>query len=245
MHPIHREMIDIHCHVLPSIDDGPRSWEVAESMCAMALADGINHIVATPHANSKYDYDREQFSGLLATLGQRTGNKLKFSLGCDFHLSYENLDTLFKCPERFVIGRTRYLLIELSDFALPPNYQQLLFRFRSELGLIPILTHPERYPILQAQPQNVLRWIEAGCLVQVTANSLTGHWGRRAKSAAIWLLKHNAVHFLASDAHDTHHRPPLLSEAHEIAAKELGQAAARKLVVDHPLAVIEDREITL
>ena len=238
-------MVDIHCHILPTIDDGAASWEVAESMCAIAVADGINHIVATPHANSRYPYDREKFSTLLSTLAEKTGNKLTFSLGCDFHLSYENLADLFKTPDKFVIGRTKYLLIELSDFAFPPNYQQLLFRFRSELGLVPILTHPERYPILQQQPQNVLRWIEAGCLVQVTANSLTGHWGRRARSAAMWLLKNHAIHIVATDAHDTKHRPPVLSAALEEVSKELGVAKARRLVADNPRAVVEGRDIVL
>lgn len=237
-------MVDIHCHILPDIDDGARCWEISESMCAMAVADGITHIVATPHANPRYPYDREKFSILLKTLQEKTGNKLNFSLGCDFHLSYENLDELFKNPAKFVIGDTRYLLIELSDFNLPPNYQQLLFRFRSELGLIPILTHPERHPILQQQPQSVMRWIEAGCLVQVTANSLTGHWGRRAKSAALWLLKNHAIHIVATDAHDTKHRPPVLSKALDAATRELGAPMALRLVVDNPRAVVEGREIT-
>ena len=244
---MHREadlMVDVHCHILPDIDDGARSWEIAESMCALALADGIGHIVATPHANSRYHYDRERFSTLLRSLGEKTGNKLRFSLGCDFHLSYDNLEELFKNPEKFVIGSTKYLLIELSDFSLPPNYQQLLFRFRSELGLIPILTHPERNPILQQQPQNVLRWIDAGCLVQVTANSLTGDWGRRAKSAALWLLKNHAIHIVATDAHDIEHRPPILSKAFEAASKEVGKTMARRLVIDNPSAVVEGREIT-
>jgi protein-tyrosine phosphatase len=238
-------MVDIHCHILPGIDDGAPSWEISESMCHMALADGITHIVATPHANSKYLYDREKLLSLLATLQKKFTDKLAFSLGCDFHLSYENLNELFKHPELFVIGHTKYLLIELSDFALPPNYQQLLFRFRSELGLRPILTHPERNPILQQQPQSVMRWIEAGCLVQVTANSLTGHWGRRARSAAMWLLKNRAIHIVATDAHDTKHRPPLLSEALKVAAQELGAQAARKLVVENPQAIVQNLELTV
>ncbi|MGC2742372.1 MAG: CpsB/CapC family capsule biosynthesis tyrosine phosphatase [Candidatus Angelobacter sp.] len=238
-------MVDIHCHVLPGIDDGARSWEIAESMCQLAAADGVAHIVATPHANSKYGYDREKFSALLATLQERIGGTLQFSLGCDFHLSYENIDELFKEPKKFLIGDTKYFLIELSDFGLPPNYQQLLFRFRSELGLIPILTHPERHPILQQQPQSIMRWIEAGALIQVTANSLTGHWGRRAKSTALWLLKNQAIHIVATDAHDTKHRPPILSDALAVTTKEIGAEKARRLVVDNPRSVVENREITL
>lgn len=238
-------MVDIHCHILPNIDDGARSWEVSEQMCAIAVADGITHIVATPHANPQFEYDRNKFSELLAELHRRAGGKLKFTLGCDFHISFENVETLFADPGRFLISNTKYLLIELNDYSIPPNYQQLLFRMRSELGVTPILTHPERHPILQSQPEQVLRWVQAGCLVQVTANSLTGNWGRRAKAAALWLLKKRAIHVLATDAHDTRHRPPILSQAREIAAAEVGAAVAAKLVADNPRAIVEGREISM
>lgn len=238
-------MVDIHCHVLPQIDDGAGSWEVAEQMCAMALKDGITHVVATPHANSQFRYDRETLSGLLNELRNRTGGKLNLSLGCDFHMSYENLELLFADSRRFLIENTKYLLIELNDFSIPPNYRDLLFRIRSRLGVTPILTHPERHPILQLHPRQVKQWIEAGCLVQVTANSLTGYWGRRAKSAAMWLLKNGAVHVIATDAHDTLHRPPVLSHAREAAATAVGADAALKLVDDNPRSVVEGREISI
>jgi protein-tyrosine phosphatase len=232
-------MVDLHCHILPNIDDGARSWEISEQMADLAFEDGITHIVATPHANSQYQYNRERFSGLLNELQKRVGDKLKFSLGCDFNLSFENLEALFHDPKQFLIGNTRYLLIELSDYGIPPDYQPLLFRMRSELGLRPVLTHPERHPILQADPNQVLRWMESGCLIQVTANSLTGHWGPRAKAAAMWLLKKRAIHVLASDAHDTVRRPPILSEARKIAASELGSRAAIEIVEMNPEQIVE------
>ena len=238
-------MIDIHCHILPGIDDGATSWEVAEEMCSMAFEDGITHIVATPHANSEFKYDREAFSRQLQDLNNRTSGKLHFSLGCDFHLSYENLGILFDEPSRFVIGQTNYMLLELNDFSIPPNYQELVFRIRSLLGIIPILTHPERHPTLQSQPREVMHWIEAGCLVQLTANSFTGHWGPRAKSAATWLLKNKAAHVIATDAHDTRRRPPLLSEACKIAATIVGEKVALALVEDNPRAVVEGRELSI
>src|SRR5579862_5136301 len=102
-------MIDIHCHVLPEVDDGAPSWEVAESMCAMAIADGIKHIVATPHASPKYDYDRGRLIEKLTELRRRVDGSLILSLGCDFHLSYENLEALAQDSRRFLIEGTRYL----------------------------------------------------------------------------------------------------------------------------------------
>jgi protein-tyrosine phosphatase len=158
-------------------------------------------------------------------------------------MSFDNLEALFAKPGNFVIGNTKYLLIELNDFSIPPNYQQMLFRMRSELGITPILTHPERHPILQAKPEQVLRWIEYGCLIQVTANSLTGRWGRRAKSAALWLLKKGAIHVLATDAHDTAHRPPILSEALKIATAEIGRGPASALVNENPAAIAQGKAL--
>jgi protein-tyrosine phosphatase len=236
-------MIDIHCHVLPQVDDGAASWDTAEKMCDMAMADGITHIVATPHASLQYRYDRRALAEDLAELQRRTCGRLDFSLGCDFHMSYENLELLFRDPTQFLIGDTKYLLLEPDDFSIPPNYRDWLFRMRLQLGVQPVLTHPERHPLLQLHPEQVMPWVETGCLVQVTANSLTGHWGRRAESAARWLLKKGAVHVLATDAHDAVRRPPILSLAREVAAAAVGAAAARRLVEENPRAVVEGREI--
>lgn len=236
-------MVDIHCHILPLVDDGARSWEIAQQMGAMAVEDGITHIVATPHANSQYEYDRERFSQILSELQGRLNDTLKFSLGCDFNLSFENLELLFASPKQFLIEGTKYLLIELNNFGIPPGFEQLLFRMTAELQIVPILTHPERHPLLQRHPEQVAPWTELGCLVQVTANSLTGHWGRRAKDAAVWLLKKELVHIVASDAHDLHHRPPLLSPARNAVAQILDEHSAMELVEINPQLVVTDGNI--
>jgi len=238
-------MIDIHCHILPLIDDGARSWEIAEEMCQMAVDDGITHIVATPHANEQFEYKREEFSKLLAELQTRTKGKLKFSLGCDFNLSFENLERLFADPGQFLIEGTRYLLIEMNNFSIPPRFDQLLFRMTAELQIVPILTHPERHPILQRHPEQIAPWTELGCLVQVTANSLTGHWGRRAKEVAVWLLKQNLVHIIASDAHDLRNRPPVLSAARDFVANMNGEDSALALVEGNPGIVVTNGNVLL
>src|ERR1051326_85953 len=106
-------MVDIHSHILPGIDDGADSWDTATQMCLMAAKDGITHMVATPPANEQYPYDRAQFLELLAALQEKGGAVLQLSLGCDFHRSYENLESLFSDPSPYLIGDTRYLLIEL------------------------------------------------------------------------------------------------------------------------------------
>jgi protein-tyrosine phosphatase len=235
-------VIDIHSHILPEVDDGPKSWETAEAMCRIAAQDGIAHMVATPHANDRYFYDRVYFTELLSNLQQRIGEKPKLSLGCDFHLSYENMQSALLTPQRYCIGETRYLLVEFSNFNIPQQIDTWLVEM-CEMGYSPILTHPERNPILQDSTERILKWVKHGCAVQITANATTGSWGDRARRAAQNLLKKRAVHFLASDAHDTLHRPPILSAARKVIAKECGEAIATALVETNPAAVINNQPL--
>ena len=235
-------MVDIHCHILPEVDDGPKSWEVAEAMCRLAAEDGIEHLVATPHANERYYYDRAYLQQLLGTLQQRIGPSPKLSLGCDFHLSYENMQHALETPERFCIGQSRYLLVEFSNFSIPHRIDRW-FAQMIEKGIIPIITHPERNPLLQKNSKAILSWIEQGCRVQVTASAFTGGWGERAGEAARLLLRERAVHFLATDAHDTVRRTPMLSEARNAVAEEFGGDLATALVEKNPRAVITDAAV--
>ena len=235
-------MIDIHCHILPEVDDGPKSWEIAEAMCRMAAQDGIDHMVATPHANDRYFYDRVYLAELVSHLQQRIGEKPKLSLGCDFHLSYENMQSAVETPERYCIGESRYLLVEFSNFNIPLQIDTWLLEM-CERGYTPILTHPERNPILQDSTERILQWVKEGCAVQITAGAITGSWGDRARHAAQNLLKKRAVHFLATDAHDALRRPPILSAARKLAAKEYGEALATALVETNPSAVINNQRL--
>ncbi len=235
-------MIDIHCHILPEVDDGPKSWEVSVEMCRMALADGITHMVATPHANDHYPYDREYLVTLVEELQRRVGPEPKLSLGCDFHFSDDNLERLFARPKRYTIGDTKYLLIELSDYSIPPNLPDQ-FRKLGDHGLIPVLTHPERNAILQNTPERVAEYADQGCLVQVTAQSLTGFWGEQAEEVARELLERSAVHVLATDAHDIRRRVPILSQARAVAAEIVGAEYAAALVEGNPEAIVKSEAI--
>jgi protein-tyrosine phosphatase len=205
----------------------------------MAAADGIEHMVATPHSNDRYFYDREYLSNLLRELQRRIGNRPKLSLGCDFHLSLENMQSALRDPARFRIGNSRYLLVEFSNFSIPAQVDEW-FTSICQAGTTPIITHPERNPILQESPQRVLQWIELGCTVQVTGSVFTGSWGARARQIAEWLLQRKGVHFLATDAHDTERRPPLLSAARRAIAKQFGEPMAHALVEANPQAVVND-----
>ena len=235
-------VFDIHSHILPEVDDGPKSWEIAIEMCRMAAADGITHMVATPHANDRYTYDRAYLQEILGQLQAKVGESPQLLLGCDFHLSYENLEKAIDRPHDYTIGDTNYLLVELSNFSVPIQVGECFTRL-GDRGLTPILTHPERNPILQQSPQRVLEWAEQGCLVQVTASALTGLWGERPEIIARWLLDRSAVHFLSTDAHDARRRVPILSHGRDVAVKVVGAEYARALVEDNPGAVIAGQPI--
>ena len=231
-------MIDIHCHLLPGVDDGARSWEVTLEMCRVAEQDGVTHMVATPHANHEYRYDRALHLGLLEELRLRAPG-LSFSLGCDLHLSYENIEDAMAHPERYTIGDTRYLLVELSEYSTF-NVAQTLFELQTE-GMLPIVTHPERNRVVLGDPELLNQIRGTGCLFQITANSLTGFWGRTSQKMAEEMLKKNMVHFIASDAHGVKGRPPMLSAARDAAARIIGAEAAEKLVNANPEAVLNNR----
>ena len=211
-------------------------------MCRAAAADGITYMAATPHANDRYHYDREYLKTLVAHLQGLVGNVLKIGLGCDFHLSYDNVQDAIAHPDRYVIDETRYLLVEFSNYSVPSQTSDSFMQL-GNVGITPIITHPERNPILRESPQRVLEWADQGCVVQVTGSALTGFWGDRTRRAALWLLERQAVHVLATDAHDLEKRVPILSSSRDAAAAVCGKEIAEALVENNPRAIIENQPI--
>ena len=216
--------------------------DVCVTMCETAAADGITHQVATPHANDRYRYDREYLQTLLAQLQKRLGDKIKLSLGCDFHLSFENIQDAVANPSRYVIDNTRYLLVEFSNYGIPQNATDSFTKF-GDLGITVIITHPERNPILRENLQRVVEWAEQGCVVQMTGSALTGFWGERTRRAAHWLLERQAVHVLATDAHDLDKRVPILSSARDAVESLYGEEVANALVEENPHAIVNNQPL--
>jgi protein-tyrosine phosphatase len=208
----------------------------------MAAADGITHQVATPHANDRYYYDRDYLQSLVVRLQELAGPAPKLSLGCDFHLSYDNLQDALVNPSRYAIANTHYMLVELSNYGVPLQTTDSFLKL-GDCGITCVITHPERNPILRESPQRVVEWAEQGCVIQMTGSALTGFWGERVRRVAHWLLEHNAVHVLATDAHDTEKRVPVLSTAREAAAEICGEDVAEALVEGNPRAILESQPL--
>jgi len=235
-------MVDIHCHILPGIDDGADTWETTAQMCHMAVRDGITHIVATPHCDGQYEYDRAHFTDMLATLSEVAEGQLTFTIGCDFHMSPRNVEAAMADPRQFALGDTQYIMVEFDHRGIPVNAAELLMALLSR-GMVPIITHPERNAYLMKDLGMVEQFVEMGCLSQVTANALTGFWGPKSQKAAEKLLQKNAVHIVASDAHDLELRPPILSEARTRIATLVGAEVAEALVTHNPGAVVSGRSV--
>lgn len=235
-------MIDVHCHLLPGVDDGAQSWEVTRAMLAVAAEDGITHIVCTPHANDEFAYDRAAHLALTAEAQRIAGEWPQLILGCDFHLSFDNIQDALAHPRRYTVGSTPYLLVEFSDFGVAPGVLESIHRLIAA-GMQPILTHPERNNYLSRSHDVVRRLVELGCFVQVTASSFTGYWGDTARQCAEQLLQKRLVHLLASDAHDPVRRPPRLSAGRDALRKLAGEEAAAALVEANPRAVVEGKTL--
>jgi protein-tyrosine phosphatase len=240
-------MVDIHHHLLPGLDDGSDSIDTSVAMAKIASDDGITHIVCTPHANGQYRFDPRVNAAKLADLQQRLAAEnvpITLGLGCDFHLSYDNVTHAKSDPARFSINGLGYLLVEPPDYGIPPGLTETLYELQLA-GLTPILTHPERNPTLQAEPERMIPWLRGGLLIQVTADSLTGHKGRKAERMAHELLEKRWVHFLATDAHNTSSRPPRMREAHDLVATRYGVSYAHALCVTNPLAVFLGKQFVV
>jgi protein-tyrosine phosphatase len=235
-------MIDIHCHPLPGVDDGATSVEVAVEMCRTAANDGITHLVATPHSNYTYTFDPDLNRLLLRELQEKVGEKPQLLLGCDFHLSYDNIQICTQNSKDFTVNQSSYLLVELPDQFIPEHLSRVYYDIQVA-GLHPIITHPERNALLQRKPELLQHWVSMGCLVQVTAQSYTGGFGNRARKYAEMLLDSGSVHFFASDAHDTRRRPPILSACYRKVAREKGEEIADLLLNKNPEAVINDQPL--
>ena len=237
-------MIDIHSHILWGVDDGAGSLSESLDMLQMAADSGTTDIVATPHANSTYPFDPVILDSRYQELSKSHTGLPRIHRGCDFHLSAGNIQDALENPSKYTINGGRYLMVELPETFSPVSMDQALWQLSSK-GMLPVVTHPERNPVLQRSPEVLQRWVDRGCLAQVTAQSLTGRFGKSARTAAWRFLRAGNIHFAASDAHDTRHRPPRLDEARDLLIQEIGEFLTDCLTVEHPRAVIENRDVSM
>ncbi len=207
-------------------------------MLQIAAQTGTTDIVATPHANFEFAFDPQRVAAKAAELAAAVGHAVRIHTGCDFHFCYEQLRDALANPSKYTINQKRYLLIELPDLSIPKTVDEVLMRLQV-VGIVPVITHPERNWFLQRWRERLEEWVRVGCLLQVTAQSFFGRFGPEARDFSCELMQCDLVHFIASDAHDCEDRPPRLDEAHRYVACRFGAELATRLFVTNPRAALD------
>lgn len=236
-------MIDVHCHILPCIDDGPETLDGALAMCRIAVGDGIDTIVATPHCyKGRYANDASTTLPAYDLLKRRIeeeGIGLNLQVAGDMHIDPDLVVFLKENPSLSIGGR--FVLVELPSESIPRFVPEFLFSLRLA-GFAPILTHPERNRVIQRRPALVEAWMSSGIFTQVTAMSLTGEFGAEPQTAAFALLERGYVHFVATDAHSPDWRRPVLSGAAALLRSRIGAEGARCLVEENPRRILAGQD---
>jgi protein-tyrosine phosphatase len=235
-------MVDIHSHICYGVDDGSRSIEESLAMLQIAYEGGTTDIVATPHSDLKFHFDPGLVADRVAEMQERIGDKIRIHRGCDFHLFYDNIRNCLEDRSNYTIDGNRYLMVEFADSSIPKTIDDVFGSFLRR-NITPVITHPERNSLLMGRLGDMVKWIRTGCLIQVTAASLTGRFGKTAEANCRKLMDQKMVHFVASDAHDTEWRPPDLRDARRIVAEGWGEDTAQRLFETYPRIALTDEYI--
>ena len=232
-------MIDIHCHLLPGIDDGPPNIEAALALAKALADDGITHVVMTPHVfpgrfenwRSSIDKEQQRFAALLAT----SGIALKLSWAAEVRLTPEVLELLDRDELPFLgqVGGYRTMLLEMPDGQVPLGAMHFVRRLLAA-KVRPVIVHPERNRGVMEKPERLREFVDQGCFLQVTAGSLVGQFGARAQAVAADLVERGWVHALASDAHNICGRRPRMGDAARWLLQHHGATVARELTLLGP-----------
>lgn len=236
-------MIDLHCHLLPGVDDGPDTLEESLQLARLAVANGITHSVLTPHIHpGRYENQLSTLRPLLAAFREALAERqvdLQLTLGGEVRLGLEAI-AMINQEEVPMLGQEngfRIMLLEFPHSHVLPGSDKLV-RHLLDRKIRPMIAHPERNKDVMRSLDKLLPFLEAGCLLQVTAGSLVGDFGGPAQQRAVEMLERGWVTVLASDAHNAKYRPPNLEPGRAAAARLIGEAAANDLVQRRPASIL-------
>ncbi len=219
-------MIDLHCHILPGVDDGAASLQESLSMAEQAIAQGITHLLCTPHHNNgRYENEKSSVIAAVHHLQNALDERnlpLTLLEGQEVRVTGELITAIEKDHLLFTDITDTYLLLEFPTQDVPAFSESLFFELRT-LGKVPVIVHPERNAIFREDPNRLIPFLEMGCLAQLTAPSIVGIFGKQIQKTAHEMVTHNLVQMVASDAHGISKRRFYLKQAYEIIEQEWGK----------------------
>ncbi|MBO5461618.1 MAG: hypothetical protein J5983_07490 [Ruminococcus sp.] len=240
-------MIDIHCHILPGIDDGASDIYDTLEMAAMAADIGVTAIVATPHCNIPGVFDNyfgmeylDAFKRASKAI-QSEGIPIEILPGMEAFATYD-LPKMIEKKKIMPLNQSRYILMEFS-FDEEPEYADRILEQVAQLGAKPVIAHAERYEFIQSNPQQAYEWRKKGYVIQINKGSFMERFGKRAKKTAYRLLDHNLVSVVASDAHSAVRRTPYLLDAYEELILQYPEKKIKVLFEDNPMRICENKPI--
>ncbi|PKL95175.1 MAG: protein-tyrosine phosphatase [Gammaproteobacteria bacterium HGW-Gammaproteobacteria-8] len=233
-------LTDLHCHMLPGIDDGARDLDQALAMARIARADGISTTVLTPHhLNGVYRNPADAVRSAVANFRlelERAAIDLQILPGSELHLTPELPEQLHSGQALTVGDHGRCALVELPVHTVPIGAGQILETLLA-IGITPIIAHPERNSELRRRPELLAEWVRYGCLGQITAQSCIGKFGDAARDAARTMVRAGSIHIIASDAHRDTRRIPEMTPALEVIEHWTSASFAELLLRDVPNAI--------
>jgi protein-tyrosine phosphatase len=237
-------MIDLHTHIIPSVDDGVNNDEEALAFARLAVEDGIRTAVATPHCDeSSWFNDRQavlEAVTRLRDLIERAEIPLRIEPGAEVRLCPELVERVRDGRAPTLADNGRTLLLELSLSQYPVGLEQLVFQLKL-VGIEPVFAHPERIRYFQDDIERFAEAVRLGAYGQLTAGSIVGAFGSTVREFSEELLRKGLVHVLATDAHDLEERAPRLSEGRRAVAALVGEARAAAMCEDAPRALLDGR----
>ena len=243
-----RQFVDIHCHCLAAVDDGPATEDEALALCRELTYDGVRVVIATPHQLGRFSDCNEasQIREAVSALNEELRNNeipLTVLPGGDIRVDERICQLLEADRIQTLADGGKYILLELPHEVLI-DIRPLLVELAC-LDVRPIISHPERHRVLMRQPDLLLEWLAEGVYLQVTAASLLGEFGSTVQRAAWHFLSSGWVSFVATDAHDLYGRRPLMRATFETICAELGVAVARQICIENPTRVLESRNVQM
>ena len=240
-------MIDIHCHIVPNIDDGAKNLEDALQMAKIAYSEGIRKIINTSHYHPSFEYKKgeellksvKKFNYILKS----NNIDIEVFIGNELYYS-EDIINIIEQKEFYTLNNSKYLLIEFPPIRFPKNLVDIIYEIKIR-GYIPVLAHVERYKEVQENINLIYECINEGALIQVNASSIMGKNRKEAEITSKILLDNNMVHFIATDAHSSERRRPLIKETYNYVVDKYGDKFAENLFIENPSKVIKDEDINI